>query len=157
LVIYQRFLNDDHPLDDYPSRYVPAAEDMPLTILTEVTSLYPGRGTNGKTEALVAVGTSVLGPKPHHLPDSVGWGTVDPRPPFQWHQGWAVQRADRESAVLTYENENQANLLQCGQRVKIKPGDAASASAHFGWYFVVDSSRLDRGDEIVDIFVRWKD
>jgi hypothetical protein len=36
------------------------------------------------------------------------------------------------------------------------PNDATSASEGFGWYFVIDSSRVGREDEVVDIFVRWR-
>lgn len=136
-----------------PPSWIRLAQDMPLTILTEVTSLYPNRGVNDRAEALIAAGTSAFGPESDL---SIGWGTVDPEiPPFD--QGWYVQRADRESAVLVYGGIDDPGALQCGQRVKIHPYDATKASERFGWYFVVDSSRIDHGDEVVDIFVRWRD
>jgi D-serine ammonia-lyase len=124
---------------------------MPLSILTEITSLYSGRGGNGKTEALIAAGQSAFGPESDL---SMGWGTVGPAmPPFD--QGWYVQRAKKESAVLVCKGVEEVGL-KAGQRVKIYPYDSAGASERFGWYFVVDSSRIDHGDEIVDIFVRWR-
>lgn len=132
---------------------------MPLTILTEITSMYPGRGEGGGTEALIAAGTSHLGVESQAYRGRgprMGWGMVDqPMPPFD--RGWYVQKADGESAVLAYEVDSPPIALRCGQRVKIHPYDAVKASERFGWYFVVDSSRIDHGDEIVDIFVRWRD
>ena len=132
---------------------------MALTILTEISSIYPGRGEDGGTEALIAAGTSHLGAESQAYRGwgpRLGWGMVDqPMPHFD--RGWYVQRADGESAVLAYGGDDPPVALQCGQRVRIHPYNAAKASERFGWYFVVDSSRIDHGDEIVDIFVRWRD
>lgn len=120
--------------------------DMPLTIMTEVTSVYPGRGRDGTTEALIAAGTSALGSESH---PALGWGT-DNRTGY-------VQRADSESSVIECFRNQELDALQCGQKMRIYPYNVANASDRFGWYFVVDSSRIDRGDEIVDILVRWRD
>lgn len=130
------------------------AVDMPLAILTEVTSLYANHGVNGTAEALIATGTSTFGSESH---PTLGWGTMDETQLlFPRREGWYIQRADKDSAVLAHKGNEDKNTLQCGQRVKISPYNAANASERFGWYFVVDSNRIDHGDEIVDIFVRLK-
>ena len=129
--------------------------DIPLAILTEVTSLYPGRGVNGATEVLIAAGTSTFGPESH---PTMGWGVLYSLVgPLQHEYQGVVRQAHRESSVVETFRNHGATHLQCGQRVKIRPFNAANASQSFGWYFVVDSSRTGYGDEIIDIFVRWRD
>jgi D-serine deaminase-like pyridoxal phosphate-dependent protein len=131
------------------------AADMPLTILTEVVSMYPGRGTNETTEALIAAGRSAFGIESH---PTLGYGTVDSAiVAFHPNNRWYVKEAGKESAVLASMGNEEVNAFQCGQRVKINPYNAANATERFGWYLVVDSGRIDHGDEIVDVFVRWRD
>ncbi|KUJ17691.1 uncharacterized protein LY89DRAFT_645282 [Mollisia scopiformis] len=133
-------------------------DDIALTILTEVSSLYPRRGENGRLEAFISVGGSAF-------QDGVGCGGVV----SQWNMKsrsalntdssceWEISRCRGDSAVLVWigENEPSADSL-VGQRLRIYPYDASRAGDRFAWYYVVDSSRLGREDEIVDIFVRWR-
>ena len=68
-----------------------------------------------------------------------------------------VHNVEKGTSILKWAGS--AELIQplhCGQRLRIYPNDAVSASEAFGWYFVVDSTRVGREDEIVDVFVRWR-
>lgn len=133
---------------------------MPLTILTEVISLYSNREGN-LTQPLIAVGSEILGTKSEIC---TNWGIAK-----QWnlephiiasdhhHLGWVVSHVEKGSSILEWTGS--AELIQpvgCGQRLRIHPNDSASASEAFGWYYVVDSTRIGREDEVVDIFVRWR-
>jgi D-serine deaminase-like pyridoxal phosphate-dependent protein len=135
-------------------------DDIALTILTEVASLYPRRGDNGCVEALISAGGSAI-----HTQDGVECrGVVS-----HWNMssmtnansdansGWEIDRCRDDSAVLVWKGEEDPNdTLHCGQRLRIYPYDAKRAINEFGWYYVVDSTRVGREDEIIDIFVRWR-
>jgi D-serine deaminase-like pyridoxal phosphate-dependent protein len=146
-------------LDGQPSL---AWNDIPLTILTEVSCLYPRRGDDGKDEALVSVGYSSLGSRGGRAHVSRGfvinWNILPKLDfPVGLHEGWQVDRVDAESGILSWKGVRELEqLLRVGQRLRLYPNDAASASEGFGWYFIIDSSRVGREDEVVDIFVRWR-
>ncbi|CZR56390.1 uncharacterized protein PAC_06278 [Phialocephala subalpina] len=133
--------------------------DIALTILTEISSLYPRRGEKGHLEALISLGGSAFhtgdGPLQKGVLSEWNMGSIEPKssPPL----GWTIDRCHGDSAVLVWRDENsQPQSLECGQRVRIYPNDAKYAGKQFGWYYVVDSSRDGKEDEIVDIFVRWR-
>jgi D-serine deaminase-like pyridoxal phosphate-dependent protein len=112
------------------------AQDMPLSILTEVTSTYPSRGDNLQTEALIAAGKSALG---QDADPTLGWGLLGPvdfvfQERWRIQPTWYVQRAEKESAVLTFDGL-EPPALKVGQRVMNNPSDSAAASEKFGWYF----------------------
>jgi D-serine deaminase-like pyridoxal phosphate-dependent protein len=146
-------------LDGQPSL---AWNDIPLTILTEVSCLYPRRGDDGKDEALISVGSSSLGSgegRAHVSRGFVSNWNILPKLDFPvgLHEGWQVDRVDAESAILDWKGARESEqLLRVGQRLRLYPNDATSASEGFGWYFVIDSSRVGREDEALDIFVRWR-
>ena len=134
---------------------------MPLTILTEVISLYNDREGN-PSQPLIAIGSEILGPWKSDI--CTNWGVTK-----QWnlephviasdhhHLGWMVHNVEKGTSILKWAGS--AELIQplhCGQRLRIYPNNAVSASEAFGWYFVVDSTRVGREDEIVDVFVRWR-
>jgi D-serine deaminase-like pyridoxal phosphate-dependent protein len=134
-----------------------------LRILTEVVSVYPDRGLNGKPEALVGVGKSVLSQTLQGVPRAPlkyhGMATVLREQAMRepgFARPWDVRKVNQESAVLSWHHNEVPPELDCGQRILIHPVDAASASESFGWYVVVDSSRVGREEEIVDVFVRWR-
>jgi hypothetical protein len=137
----------------------------PLTIMTEVLSSYVGRGHNGTTEYLIAAGTSSLGQTTTSGDFSYGrisgWGLSVGQQQQQQQQyeayGLGVRRAKRDSAVLVSSGPVDAvEPLKIGQRVLIFPNNGGGGDNELNWYFVVDSSRLGREDEIIDIYVRWR-
>ncbi|KAF8852545.1 hypothetical protein BDZ45DRAFT_678285 [Acephala macrosclerotiorum] len=133
--------------------------DIALSILTEISSLYPRRGEKRCLEALISLGGSAF---------HTGDGPVRKGVLSEWNMrssgsnsssplGWTVDRCHDDSAVLVWRDENsEPHSLACGQRVRIYPNDAKHAGEMFGWYYVVDSSRDGKEDEIVDVFVRWR-
>ncbi|KAE8446560.1 hypothetical protein EG329_011892 [Mollisiaceae sp. DMI_Dod_QoI] len=127
--------------------------DIALTILTEISSLYPRRGENGRQEAFISVGGSAFRTDNEALQRGVL---------SEWNMtssilGWEVDRCRDDSAVLVWKGESeQVPALECGQRVRIYPNDAKHAGEVFGWYYVVDSTRIGKEDEIIDIYVRWR-
>ncbi len=150
------------------------ADDVALSVLAEVASLYPGRGPAGTTEALTNAGCLALGREPcRDLGDPPGrdyaaWGWVAPwrvdnpvpGPAFPAvHGGWQVGRISQEHGMLVWMGPaDEATPLAMGQRVRLWPNHACIAGAGFDHYFVVDSRLAAEGrqDEIVDVWVRWR-
>ncbi|KAH8603181.1 hypothetical protein B0O99DRAFT_605371 [Bisporella sp. PMI_857] len=145
--------------------------DIALTILTEVSCVYTRRGHAGDLpedvdweEALISIGSSVLGQGERKLDVGKGmiaqWNmTPMPQRSLDAYDGWRVEteRIAPECSVLRWHARGGfVQPLRLGQRLRVYPKDAKMASESFGWYVVVDSSRLGREDEIVDIFVRWR-
>lgn len=142
-------------------------DDIALTVVVEVASLYPRRGANDTTEALIGAGTFALGREP--CKSYPGWGIPSPwnRPGAKLptspeaHSGWIVGRISQEHGIITYHYNGEANSpassarseddLHIGQKIRLWPNHACVAGAGFGWYLVVDGS-----DEIIDVFVRWR-
>ena len=143
-----------------PSRNTSA--DIALTILVEVASLYESRKP---AEALIAAGSLALGREP--CKGYAGWGIVS-----DWgvsgdasdgrsedgRAGWVVGRVSQEHGVLTKDTRavKTPARLGVGQRVRVWPNHACVAGAGFGWFLVVDSGEEGGGDEIVDVWVRWR-
>ncbi len=145
--------------------------DLAFTIVAEVASLYPGRGTNGSPEALVGCGIIALGREPCKAYS--GWGIVSPwnrpgaRMPIlgpEKYVGWQVGRLSQEHGILIW-SEGEAvdgidvvdsEKLDIGQKVRVWPNHACIAGAGFGWYLIVDGSREGSEDEIIDVWPRWR-
>jgi len=141
-----------------------------LTILTEVCCVYTTREQGGSVleeddrgEALIAVGSSTLGEEPSRL--YAGYGIVSHwsiAPKFRGvldgFSSFHVSDVTPECAVLKWNGPPEfVPQLQLGQRLRVYPNDAGQASERFGWYFVINSSLAGREDEIVDVFVRWRE
>lgn len=148
--------------------------DLALTLLAEVTSVYPDRG-NG--EAMAVAGTLALGREPiGRLPpkeerkgpvyDYYGlltpWGLGDKQPlpgaSFPCDQtGWVVGKVSQEHAVLmwTGQGSNKPDL-QVGQKIRIWPNHACVTGAMHDYYLIVDSRREGKEDEVVDVWPRWR-
>ncbi|KAE9964116.1 hypothetical protein BLS_008638 [Venturia inaequalis] len=142
--------------------------DIGLTILAEVSSLYPDRAT---PEALISAGSLVLGREP--CKSYPGWGVVTPwpepttianptSPPPHYSEasktGWIVGRVSQEHGILTWQSPTGSPVsreLVIGQKVMIWPNHACVAGSGFGWYFVVDSESGD-GDVVRDVWVRCR-
>lgn len=141
-------------------------EDIALTILAEVASLYPSRGKNGTTEALIGAGSLTLGREPCKAYN--GWGILSPwnrkgvgaqmpkSPGPEGYDGWCVGRISQEHGILVCPEEGNGEDLEFGQKVRIWPNHACIAGAGFGWYLVVDSELDGRQDEIIDVWPRWR-
>lgn len=143
-----------------PAEYL-SWDDLALTILTEVASLYPDRA---KPEALVAAGSIALGREPCKA--YPGWGIVSP-----WniegtetptcspdeHAEWQVGKISQEHGILRWVGEEGKEWkLSVGQRLRVWPNHACIAGVGFDYYLIVDSSRKGKEDEIVDVWPRWR-
>lgn len=124
-----------------------STDDIALTILAEVASVYPDRGTG---EALITAGSIALGREKCKSYD--GWGIVSP-----WGaaggEGWIVGGVSQEHGVLKWVGEGKGGV-EVGGRVRVWPNHACIAGTGFGWYLVVDSE--GEGDVVVDVWVRWR-
>lgn len=141
--------------------------DIAITILAEVASLYPGRGRDGTTEALVTAGCLALGREPvQGGKDYPGWGIVAPWNGYKGHKipgpdfprvygGWQVGRISQEHGILTWVGNKEDEIpLKVGQKVRIWPNHACIAGAGFDYYLIVDSRRKGKEDEVVDVWTR---
>lgn len=134
-------------------------DDLAITVMAEVASLYPRRGKNGTTEALISSGSIALGRETCKA--YIGYGVLTPwnRPGVdvpakgpEEMKGGTVGRISQEHGILTWSGTaGEEEMLVVGQRVRVWPNHACIAGAGFGWYLVVDD-----GDEIVDVWPRWR-
>lgn len=147
------------------------ADDIAISVLAEVASLYPGRGANGTTEVLINAGTLALGREPvtdkGKVPgqDYAGWGFIMPwgldnpvpGPDFpRVHNGWQVGRISQEHGILTWQGKGDEIPLQYGQKVRVWPNHSCIAGSGFDWYLIVDGRNKGREDEVVDVWPRWR-
>ncbi|TGO49145.1 hypothetical protein BCON_0219g00040 [Botryotinia convoluta] len=133
-----------------------------ITILAEIASLYPPRGTSDSPEALITAGSLALGREPCKA--YPGWGILSPwnRTSFalpntgpEGYSGWQISRISQEHGILTNPGKNDSEL-SIGQKVRVWPNHACIAGAGYGWYLIVDESRTGKEDEIIDVWVRWR-
>ncbi|KAH8734485.1 putative serine dehydratase domain-containing protein [Ilyonectria robusta] len=148
-----------------------SASSIAISILTEVASLYPSRGPEGTTEALINAGCLALGREPcadlgsekgqHYAGWGIvmPWGLENPAPGEGFpakHGGWQVGKVSQEHGILRWRSEPLDEIpLKVGQRLRIWPNHSCIAGAGFDKYFVVDSRRLGKEDDIVDVWPRW--
>jgi D-serine ammonia-lyase len=148
------------------------AQDIGISILADVVSLYPGRGPNGTTEALINAGTLGLAREPvadmGAVPgrDYKSWGIVMPWgvdnvvPGKEFpavHGGWQVMRTSQEHGILGWVGRKEEEVpLEIGQRVRIWPNHSCITGAGHDHYLVVDSRKHGQEDEIIDIWPRWR-
>ena len=145
-------------------------DDLALSVLAEVASLYPHRE---KPEALVACGQLCLGREPcrsYH-----GWGVVTPwqqdgkgegtkEKLIGWYDpegertGWIVDRLSQEHGILGWQGPvDKMRKLRVGEKVRIWPNHCCICVAGFSYVLVVDSSRdgAER-DRIIDVYLSWR-
>ncbi|KAI1366259.1 putative serine dehydratase domain-containing protein [Xylaria arbuscula] len=107
-----------------------------VSVLAEVSSVYPGRGANANTEALVNAGSLALGREPCEDMGSVkgqhynGWGVVMPwagvenvvpGPRFPGvHGGWQIARISQEHGVLAWRGPGESGGGAEGKEEKEK-------------------------------------
>ena len=134
-------------------------EDIAVTVLAEVCSLYPNR--TDKPEALISAGGLALAREP--CKDYPGWGVVTT---FGMAADYKitpdhriiVSRISQEHGILGYEqkaSDGQGLPLQYGQKLRIWPNHACITLAMFGYYFIIDSS-TEHPEQVVDVWSRWR-
>lgn len=147
-----------------------SASSIAISILVEIASLYPSRGPNGTTEALVNAGCLAMGREPcadmgvekgrHYAGWGIvmPWGVENPVPGEEFpavHGGWQLGKVSQEHGILRWLGEPGEEIpLKFGQRVRIWPNHACVAGAGFEKYLVVDSRRVGKEDEIIDVWSR---
>lgn len=152
-----------------------SSDDIGISILVDVVSLYPGRGPDGTTEALIDAGCLGLGREPckdmggeksrHYN----GWGLVAPWPEAGLsippptsefpavHGGWQVVKVSQEHGVLGWKGDRTDEVpLKVGQRVRIWPNHSCIAGACYDWYLIVDSRKEESRNIVVDVWPRWR-
>ncbi|KAH6637747.1 hypothetical protein C7974DRAFT_450768 [Boeremia exigua] len=131
--------------------------DIAVRVLLEVSSVY---GERERPEVLVSGGSLALGREP--CKSYSGWGIVEGSLGNEGAAvfgeggaGWVVGRVSQEHGVLLWEGDvGQYKELRVGDKVAVWPNHACIAGVGFGWYLVVDSEL--GGDEVVDVWVRWR-
>lgn len=142
-------------------------DDIALTILAEVVSLYPQRGANGTTEALITAGSLAIGREPvQGGREYGGWGIMSPwrssmdlaeaeekgiklpeypvpGPDFpRGFKGWEVGRISQEHGILVWRGKKEDEVpLRIGQKIRIWPNHACIAGAGFDHYAVIDGDQ----------------
>ncbi|KAG7112318.1 histone deacetylase HOS2 like protein [Verticillium longisporum] len=130
-------------------------DEVAISVVAEVVSVY-NNGERETPEALVAVGTLGLGREP--CAAYSGWGVIGPKS-YSAETGnkprLIVKRISQEHSILAWESDSQDPIpLEVGQSIRIYPNHACVTSAMYGWYLVVDSSKKETADRIVDVWVR---
>ncbi|KAH7375505.1 putative serine dehydratase domain-containing protein [Plectosphaerella cucumerina] len=143
-------------------------KDISFTVVAEVCSRYPSRGKDGTDEYLIGAGGLALGREACKAYPGMAlltpWGRQGsggkmPDSGVEDAEGWMVGRFSQEHGILTWRSAGggaEPDELAIGQAVRLWPNHACITGSHFGWYFVVDSSREGKEDEIVDIYVRTR-
>ncbi|KAI2640919.1 putative serine dehydratase domain-containing protein [Xylaria nigripes] len=143
-----------------------------VSVLAEVASVYPERGANGSTEALINAGCIALGREPCEDKGAIKgqhyngmgilmpWGglqNVVPGPEFPAvHGGWQVARLSQEHGVVVWQGKKGSETpLSMGQRVRIWPNHSCITGAAHPYYLIVDSRHSGCEDTIVDVWPRW--
>lgn len=148
-----------------------SADSIAISVLVEVASLYPGRGPNGTTEAMINAGCLALGrepcadlgdPKGQHYTGwgiAMPWGLKNPVPDENFpavHGGWQVGKVSQEHGVMRWKSKPEDIVpLEFGQKLRIWPNHACVAGAGFDKYFIVDSRLQGHEDEVIDVWQRW--
>lgn len=139
--------------------------NLALTVVAEVASLYPGRGKDGAPEALIGAGCFALGREPCKAYS--GWGMLTPwnRPGValpnstaEEFKGWTVGRVSQEHGILAFNGTlgSADEKLEVGQKVRIWPNHACITSGPYAFYLVVDEGREGKEDEIIDVWVKCR-
>ncbi|KAM0723736.1 hypothetical protein Q7P37_000726 [Cladosporium fusiforme] len=150
-------------------------DDVALTVLAEVASLYPHRSP---PEALIASGCLALGRE--SCKSYPGMGVITPWKaslsggaiqngikekdavshfdPLGSPEGWIVDRIAQEHGILSWQGpQENIRSLALGEKVRIWPNHCCITAACFGYFLVVDSSAEGaEKDRIVDVWVRCR-
>ncbi|KAH0565124.1 hypothetical protein GP486_001475 [Trichoglossum hirsutum] len=142
--------------DDGKDKNTAIFSSIALTTLTEVTSVRP----DGRS-AIIAANPTILG-----FPDQywecygyLSWWNMPGRKGVASPDGnrWQVNHLAGGDGVLEQYDVDDAEKLVVGQRVRIVPNQVSAVGQGLGRYFIVDSDRKGKEDEVIDVWVRWKD
>lgn len=114
-------------------------------VLSTVISYYPGRGVDGKDEALCDAGAIALS---KDTGPSGDYGEV-------LNTSWRLGRISQEHGILL-QNDTRSAPIQVGNVVQIVGQHACLTLAAHQWFYVVDSDGDGKGDIVEDIWVPWK-
>ncbi|ODV91319.1 hypothetical protein CANCADRAFT_122518 [Tortispora caseinolytica NRRL Y-17796] len=104
-------------------------KNISCSVLAEVVSSYPGRGS-APGEVLINAGVIALAREPGKLP---GWGRVITEP----YNNWFVARLSQEHGILA-ATEPTASFPAYGTKLKIVPQHACISATSFPSYYIVD-------------------
>ncbi|KAJ8487514.1 hypothetical protein ONZ45_g14313 [Pleurotus djamor] len=113
-------------------------------VLATVISYYPGRGADGRDEALVDGGAIAFS---KDTGPSGGFGDVIGKK-------WRLERISQEHGTLV-SLDAEADAIRIGDVVEIVGQHACLIAAAYPWYYIVDSENGD-GRTVVDVWVPWK-
>ncbi|KAK2750361.1 hypothetical protein FQN57_003841 [Myotisia sp. PD_48] len=140
-------------------------DDLALTVLAEVGSLYPHRE---KPEALIACGQLCMGREPCR--SYPGWGVVTPwqhtktDEKLGWYDpegektGWMIDRLSQEHGILAWQGPvEKMRQLKIGEKIRVWPNHCCICCAGFSFLLVVDSSLEGiEKDRVVDVWHSWR-
>ena len=139
--------------------------NLALTVVAEVASLYPGRGKDGTPEALIGAGCFALGRETCKAYSGFGmltpWnrpGVAMPDSGAEDFKGWTVGRLSQEHGILTFNGTpgGADEKLEVGQKVRIWPNHACITSGSYAFYLIVDGESAGKEDEIIDVWVKCR-
>ncbi|KAI9770950.1 MAG: hypothetical protein M1840_002654 [Geoglossum simile] len=137
--------------------------DIAITVLTEVIGVYPTKYTPG-SKVVISAGADTLGYGKDVYYESRGilseWNiTGKCLADVPYDHRWCVESLTEEPGALGQHCYTMANIdgLAVGKRVRVAPSQGSDVGRALGWYYVVDSGREGKEDEVVDIWVRWRD
>lgn len=107
-------------------------EQVAVLVVAEIVSTYPGRGT-GPGEQLIDAGVLSLARETSKI---AGYGKLAD------NDDWIVGRISQEHGILITENE-KAQFLEYGTKIKILPQHACISCASFPYYFVLKDGKVD--------------
>ncbi|KAH7024779.1 putative serine dehydratase domain-containing protein [Microdochium trichocladiopsis] len=139
-------------------------ENLAMTAIVEVVSIYEGRAKDSGTEVLVRAGILALGRESCKAYGGLAmvapWGiegATMPRGSVEDNaDGWAVDRISQEHGILTWlgaEKGRKATRLHVGQKLQLWPNHACITASPFDWYYVVDSAQ-GAGEVVVDVWTK---
>ncbi|PGG96388.1 hypothetical protein GX51_07842 [Blastomyces parvus] len=143
-------------------------DDIAITVLAEVGSLYPHRA---QPEALAACGSLCLGREACR--SYPGWGVVTPwledgegtrtaetgwYDPEGERKGWIMDRISQEHGILGWHGaRDNVRPLKVGEKIRIWPNHCCICIAGFSYVLVVDSSLEGaEKDRVQDVWFSWR-
>jgi D-serine deaminase-like pyridoxal phosphate-dependent protein len=119
-------------------------DNVACTVLAEVASCYPGRGSEAPGEVLVNAGVIAMAREPGPHP---GWGRVSTNGYKDWYAG----RLSQEHGILVPVEGTRPEFPAVGSRLQIIPQHSCITANAFQWYYVTDGD-----DKVVDVWVAWR-
>lgn len=118
--------------------------NVACTVLSEVASIYPGRGSSAPGEVLVNAGVIAMAREPGPMP---GWGKVSTK----GYENWYAGRLSQEHGILVPCEGTTPEFPALGSRLQLIPQHSCITANAFQWYYITDGD-----DKIVDVWVAWR-